>query len=527
MKYILSILSCMCLLHMPLSAQEISLSSHTGTRVTCTNGYADAYACDGIDLLARLAMPDYEAGIDTTVWVTDIWGWTDPETERDYALAGRYDAVSFVDVTDPVNPVFIGFLPSHDEQANSFWRDMKVYKNHMFVTVDGTGANGVQVFDLTRLREYAGEPIQFEETAQYDGVATVHNIAINEETGFAYATGSGGGAHACGPGLHMIDIQDPVNPSFEGCFNDETTGAVIGGAGYTHDAQCVIYEGPDPEHQGKEICFGSNENALSVADVTDKANPVALSATTYPNSAYAHQGWLTENHAYFIMNDELDEYNFGDSTWWKGTRTLIWDVADLDDPVLRAEYTSSKRSVDHNLFVVGNYVVQGNYTAGVRVLDISDIENPYELAYFDTHPENDDISFNGVWAAYPFFKSGVMVANSTPHGLFVLQPTSFNLVRTSTEELERELPDSFVLDAARPNPFNPSTTLTLRVPNTQHVRVAAFDVMGREVATVYKGVLETGTHDLQFNGGHLPSSTYLIVATGTLSLQTQLVTLVK
>ena len=472
-------------------------------------------------------MSGYEAGIDPTVWLTDIWGWTDPESGREYALAGRYDAVSFVDVTNPVNPVHVGLLPSHDEAANSSWRDMKVYQNYMYVTVDGVGANGVQVFDLTRLREYAGQVIQFEETAHYDGVATVHNIAINESTGFAYATGSRGGRHACGPGLHMINIQDPVNPSFAGCFNDETTGAVIGGAGYTHDAQCVIYSGPDLEHDGKEICFGSNENALSVADVTDKANPVALSATTYPNSAYAHQGWLTEDHAYFIMNDELDEYSYGDSTWWEGTRTLIWDVADLDDPVLHTEYTSATRSVDHNLFVVGNYVVQGNYSAGIRVLDISDIENPYELAYFDTHPADDAISFYGAWGAYPFFESGILVANSTPHGLFVLQPTNFSLVSTSIEGQETELPGSLVLSAAWPNPFNPSTTLTLRVPSMQQVDVAAFDAMGREVAVVYKGVLETGTHDLQFNGENLPSGVYMIVAQGTLSLQTQVVTLIR
>ena len=255
------------LLPLSLSAQDVSLSSHTGTRVNCTNGYADAYACDGIDLLARLALPDYEAGIDSTVWVTDIWGWTDPETGREYALAGRYDAVSFVDLTDPLNPVHVGFLPSHDAQANSLWRDMKVYKDHIFVTVDNAGANGLQVFDLLRLREYAGQPIEFETTAHYDGVEQIHNIAINEATGFLYATGSDGGMHDCGPGLHMVDIQDPANPVFAGCFIDESTAR---GSGYTHEAQCVIYRGPDTEHEGKEICFGSNLNALSVADVTDK-----------------------------------------------------------------------------------------------------------------------------------------------------------------------------------------------------------------------------------------------------------------
>ena len=45
-------------------------------------------------------------------------------------------------------------------------------------------------------------------------------------------------------GLHAINVSDPLNPTFAGCF---------GGDGYVHDAQCTIYTGPDTEHQGKEV----------------------------------------------------------------------------------------------------------------------------------------------------------------------------------------------------------------------------------------------------------------------------------
>ena len=48
---------------------------------------------------------------------------------------------------------------------------------------------------------------------------------------------------------------------------------------------------------------------------------------TYPNFAYTHQGWLTEDHRYLFVNDEQDE---GDEA---KTRTLIFDVQELDDPV--------------------------------------------------------------------------------------------------------------------------------------------------------------------------------------------------
>ena len=97
---------------------------------------------------------------------------------------------------------------------------------------------------------------------------------INEETGFAYSVGSSGGGETCGGGLHMIDINEPTEPSFAGCFGHEGTGRR--GTGYSHDALCLIYDGPDREHAGKEICFGSNETDVSIADVTDKENPIPL-----------------------------------------------------------------------------------------------------------------------------------------------------------------------------------------------------------------------------------------------------------
>ena len=77
----------------------------------------------------------------------------------------------------------------------------------------------------------------------------------------------------------MIDIRNPTSPSFAGCFQDMTTGRQR--TGYSHDAQCVIYRGPDSDYTGREICLGSNETALSIADVTEKTDPVAVSMASY------------------------------------------------------------------------------------------------------------------------------------------------------------------------------------------------------------------------------------------------------
>ncbi len=46
-----------------------------------------------------------------------------------------------------------------------------------------------------------------------------------------------------------------------------------------------------------------------------------------------------------------------------------------------------------------------------------------EVAFFDTHPENDGQSFSGAWSTYPFFESGVVLVSDISRGLFVLMPT--------------------------------------------------------------------------------------------------------
>ena len=242
-------------------------------------------------------------------------------------------------------------------------------------------------------------------------------MVINEESGYAYIVGAGSSPQPCGPGLHIVSLHEPDRPQYAGCFLDSESR-------YTHDAQCVIYRGPDAEHVGKELCFGSNVDALSIADVSDKDNPVPLARTTYPNAQYAHQGWLTDDQRYFYMNDEADE--MGGSV--EGTRTLIWDVADLDDPQLIHEFVSHSKSSDHNLYVKGDLMYQSNYTAGLRILDISDRTRPVEVGFFDTVSAIPDApGFYGSWSNYPFFDSGTIVVTSINEGLFVVRKRHLDL----------------------------------------------------------------------------------------------------
>jgi choice-of-anchor B domain-containing protein len=387
------------------------------TYARCSGGTAaGVFPCDGVDMLSHVSHE--EMG---TTFVNDIWGWTDPETGKDHALVGATEGTVFVDISDPLRPAVLGILPAHTlDPQRPFWRDIKVYRDHAFVVSEQRG-HGVQVFDLTQLRDWDGSYTYYENTAHYDGHGSAHNIAINEDTGYAYSVGAGQTRRGinCGSGLHMIDIRNPTNPRFAGCFQDH---------GYVHDTQCVVYEGPDVAFQGREICFNSNgiqyalggENYVSIVDVTNKRRPVALSRIGYDGSGYSHQGWLTEDQAWFLHGDEGDEILAG-----VNTTTRVWDVSDLRTPRVHQVFENDTTSIDHNLYTLGSQVFASNYTTGLRVYDASSLVTTglSELAYFDVYPENDNATFEGgTWSNYPYLaQDDVVAVSSIDRGLFVLQ----------------------------------------------------------------------------------------------------------
>jgi choice-of-anchor B domain-containing protein len=361
------------------------------------------FAARNMDLLAHMPLNTLGGAPDSLA--NDIWGWTDPTTAREYVLLGRSDGTAFIDVTSPTNPLYLGSLPSYT--GTSVWRGVKVYADRAYIVSDHNGAHGVQVFDLTQLRGVT-TPTTFSEipAAHYNGVTSAHNIAINEESGFAYVVGSD---RAAG-GLHILDIRQTV-PTLAGEFSAD---------GYTHDVQVVNYRGPDTDYAGGEIAFAANEDTLTIIDVTNKSAPSLVARTGYPEYGYAHQGWLTEDHRFFLMDDEYDGYPPRGGAM-QNTRTHIWDVSDLDAPLYKGYFAGSTFANDHNLYVRGNFAFESNYTSGLRVFDLSQIADGVarEVAFLDSYPPDDATTFDGTWGNYPFFDSGTIAISDRQHGLLL------------------------------------------------------------------------------------------------------------
>ena len=367
----------------------------------CEDGFAGVYPCSGYDLQAIVSLETFGANSGN-----DSWGWTDPQTGKEYAIMGLDDGTAFVDISVPDQPVYLGKLAT--ATVPSSWRDVKVFQNHAFIVSEAAN-HGMQVFDLTRLRNVPSKQ-NFTADARFTGFGNAHNIAINEASGFAYVIGSS--LYEGGPAF--IDVNDPLNPTLEGGFSDES---------YSHDAHIVTYNGPDQDHHGKEILFGSNSdggdnNQVVIVDVTDKSAPTLISNMFYSNGGYTHQGWLAQDHQYYYLGDELDEINYGGRT-----KTLVFDLEDLDNPILHHTYLGATNAIDHNGYTKNNSFFIANYTAGFREINTINIASGAmeEEGFFDTYPSNNNANFNGVWSIYPYFESGVIVISDINTGLYLVK----------------------------------------------------------------------------------------------------------
>lgn len=403
---------------------------------------AGGFPCEGYDLISQVSLATMGSSR-----ANDSWGWTDPMDGKEYAIVCLNEATAFIDISDPLNPVYLGKLPT--QGSSSTWRDAKTYNNHAFIVSEDPG-HGMQVFDLTRLRNVNNPPVIFTNDAHFTGFGGTHNIVINEDTGYAYAVGS----NQFSGGAYFVDIQDPLNPVAAGGY---------AGEGYTHDAQVVVYTGPDTDYTGQEIMIGSNEDELVIVDVTNKSNPQAISSITYSNVSYTHQGWFTEDQRYFILGDETDEISFGFNS-----RSIIFDLADLDNPQFHFDYSGPTGATDHNGYVKGDKFYLANNAAGLRVIDISDIanQNMTEIGYFDTYAVNNNSGFNGSWSVYPFFDSGNIVISDREQG--------FVLVRESVILGNEDILASEV--AIYPNPV--SEQLTINMNDRLLSEIMITDVLG-------------------------------------------------
>ena len=437
------------------NSSHISLmtASRSGISSPCIDGFAydranqKNYPCQGVDLASFVPLAELQSTNGQVGEGNDVWGWS--YGKREFAIVGVWFGTSFVEVTDPTKPIVLGFLPS-TRRGSIRWHDIKVNRgqfselmlnnisnlpslaqphnfshplhlhtgaiaDHAYIVSEQVN-HGLQIFNLRQLLTVAAPPILFKRRSYTlsRGFSTAHNVVINSETDTLYAVGT----NKCFGGLYIMDISIPDDPQYINCYGSTEDD-------YVHDAQCVIYRGPDASYYGEELCFCFNENSVDIVNVDDKTSPYRISQTKNDQMwRYVHQGWLTEDQRYLLVDDEQDEEALEGSV--TNTTTYVMDVTNLKLPSISGYHAASTKATDHNQYVSGGYTFQANYDAGLRILEISDPQDAslIERAYFDVEPEKDTFEMNGAWSVFPFLPSGNVLVSTIEEGLFVLKPTA-------------------------------------------------------------------------------------------------------
>ncbi len=394
----------------------------------------NAFAQNNMELRSQLY---YSQGM------SSLWGYTNPNDNKEYALAGIKDGLAIIDVTDPDNAQELFFLA----RPMCTWHEMKVWDDHVYCVTEC--GDGLFIADLSNLPASVDTSYWYGDTSFYFWKA--HSIFI-DENGFAFLNGFNdhdGNVGNDQRGCMIVDLADPDNPQIAGYYQDN----------YVHDC----YARNDTLWTG-EIYVGH----FGVVDISDKANPVFLNYQNTPG-AFCHNTWLNDAGNVLFTTDEVS-----------GGYVTAFDVSDLSDmkELDRWHANDGSGSVEHNVHVINDYLCVAHYRDGVRIVDAHKPDNLVEVGSYDTHPLSGG-GFEGVWGVYPYFPSGTVLAGDRSEGVFVLTPDYKRACY-----LEGTVIDSIT---------------GLGIPN---VRVEFLGTTIKDFTTIdgsYKtGIADSGTYDIRF-----------------------------
>ena len=397
------------------STMAATAQSHAGA--PCTGGSSSGFACDGVGLLAHAALQDMEPAAGRA---SDIWGFVDLNTAREYVIVGLQTGVAVFDVSNPEMPVQVGSA----EGTASTWRDIKVlqqfdaqarrWRAYAYITADNV-PDGLLVLDLS------GLPNSIEAVSFASDFANAHNVYL-AGVDYRFGLARGGieplmgiaGANLAGGNFRLYSLSQPAAPSLvsvstQGYAHDLASVALTDAR---KDSQCVNALAAD----ACELLADFNENTVDIWDVTQPNSPQRLSSFAYSNASYVHSGWFTEDARYLLVQDELDEGNAG-----LNTTVRVLDLANLSAPSIAGSWVGPNQSIDHNGFAKGNRYYLANYASGLSVLDISDPSVPQRIGFFDSFPAHNAPAFVGAWGAYPFLASGTIAVSDINSGLYLLE----------------------------------------------------------------------------------------------------------
>ena len=352
---------------------------------------SDAFSQTGyrVRMLANLNEHFTSAGASYSA----LWGYTSPDN-REYALLGCFTGTAFIDITDTNNIHEVDFLPAPNAFGfGNFWREMKTYSHYAYIVSEDNNSN-IQIVDL----QYLPDSIRYVGKFILPGHTSTHSIS--QSGAFLYLNGCNS---SFSQGITILDLTNPEVPVLRGKWQDI----------YVHDSRII-----------NDTIWACNifDQRVTIINAVNKDNPVTIrNWINNPEPNAPHNIAFNSGRNIAYVTDETTEPTSG--------KLKVWDVSDQENITYIRSFNAFpfQNSIVHNIEVVGNYAFVAYYSAGIKVLDISNPTNPAEVGWFDTYPENNDAIYDGCWGIY-YFNSGKVIASDMTRGLFVLKPNFTNPV---------------------------------------------------------------------------------------------------
>jgi len=397
-----------------------------------------------------------------------LWGYRAPNN-REYAILGCRNGTAFYDVTDSLNIHEVDFIPG----LNNNWREMKTYSHYAYIVSELTGS-GLLIVDL----QYLPDSVHVVGTFLYTGYNHTHSI--QQDGPYLYLNGGNVSTGLSDPGgVTIIDVTNPEVPVKRGSW----------GTYYVHDCRvrndtmyaCNIYDPP---------------GTISVINVANKNSLSTITSWVNNPNPFPHNCALMPGRTYILTTDETSTPN---------GKLKVWNISNLSNVTLVATWMPPgiTTSIVHNVEIYGNFALIAHYSAGVRVVNVSNPASPTEVAYYDTYSANNSNNYNGCWGVY-MLPSGKVIASDRQTGLWVFRPT----IAINGIEDPNTIPSGFELKQNYPNPFNPSTTIGYSIPKSSFVKIKVFDAIGRQIALITDEYKQAGNYKISFDAGQLSSGVY-------------------
>lgn len=400
----------------------------------------------------------------TTTLYSAVWGYAAPDG-REYGILGCPTGTAFIDVTDTANIQEVDFLTG----VTSSWREMKTYSHYAYIVSEGANSK-LQIVDL----QYLPDSVHLVKVWNYTGYTNTHSIS--QASHYLYLNG---GNSAANGGITAVDVIDPENPVKMGQWTTL----------YVHDCRVV-----------NDTIYAANINngKVSIINATNKASLTSVTSFTNLTGSGPHNTALTTDRKRLFVTDEIGTAPY---------RLKVWNIEDLSAITFVSYWqpTGITTSIIHNIETYGNFGIIAHYSAGVRVINISNPDTPVEVAWYDTYPSNNAESYNGCWGVY-MLPSGKIIASDRQTGFYALK-TNFPLTGVSGNAVNTVAED-YSLSQNYPNPFNPSTVISYQLPEGGFVNLKVYNELGKEVSSLVSKNQNAGRYEVTFDGSNLGSGIY-------------------